>query len=99
MGADVGGGSVGVVVGSDVDVLVGGGVAVVVRIGDEPSDGDRQAVRKTMSNIKMMAFFGMMPFPFSSQRARSSQSLCFPLRSSFLRGSTAFNARCSRSCL
>jgi hypothetical protein len=63
MGAGVGGGSVGVAAGSDVDVLVGGGVAVVVRIGDEPSDGDRQAVRRKVSRISAVNILRMCVFP------------------------------------
>jgi hypothetical protein len=62
MGAVVGGGSVGVVVGSDVDVLVGGGAAVGV--GGAPPDGERQAVRETVSSIKMMMFFCILSFPY-----------------------------------
>jgi hypothetical protein len=61
----MGGGLVGVDVGIGMGVPVGGGVAVTaVGVGDEPPNEDRQAVRETMSNIKMMVFFCMVPFPF-----------------------------------
>ena len=65
MGTGVGGGLVGGVVGSDAAVLVGGGVAVTAMgVGAAPPDGDRQAVRETMSNIKIMVFLCIVPFPY-----------------------------------
>lgn len=62
MGTGVGGGLVGIDVGSDVDVFVviGGDVGIV---GDEPSNGCRQAAKRKASNTREICLFFMLLFP------------------------------------
>jgi len=58
MGTGVGGGLVGVAVGSGVRELVGGGVAMVVG-----EAGEEQAVRNMVSNMRGIRFLCTLLFP------------------------------------